>query len=711
MLINVADIEIVSLADLDLEKAAFGHGYYTHLVPKKIRGKDGVERIHWVNPDPGSKVKLKRVSHHRDGVEADHHKEIQATQEIDKKDLLRFSQGDKVVMTWGREKGREGVFRGAIAGPSPRVSIAFLNPKTKKHEAKVVNVNHIKLVHRADAETKKVIERKTVETTNLKGETILVDREDYEKYYKDRDKQKTTQARVAEEATRLAVGGAYARPDGRVLLIESKKAVGAAVNYDVTVLLPDGKKKGRATVDASRLSALVNEQKFERVPRAAALKKRKVYDDATGTWTAYKSETPYSDDLESGALHAKGHFAYSAAGVRVASKEDQAVARKILVEHWPSLEKTVAVRVAKYSAVSDGDVTPADILDGLVGAVASYEPLLDKAAGIAGRLRAYADSYAKNEAEKIHEREMTLVRDDFVNDSDTKVDPTPAVDKAAVKEALGDTNDIIASAFVSKHDAIALEEGLADEADMMSWLYEDKKILDIMQRWTGLGVYESTISKKEAAAELAGFAYNPKTMKPYAVSTIETILLPQELERIKTAFKAEGMAYPEFMHTLKGDVSLRNKLHRNRQAAPLHPKDESVAKVVREKIEAPAGNSEFAGHLIRNGVPLKYVPAVVQLGHRILTGNSVFTEYAKQLPRPVWESGSKALTSWFKEKFPPSVFSGKRGAAMGLSSRFDVESPIKLAIANEEKLKEAEKAAIAEAKHKKEMEKELSGSK
>ena len=678
----------------------------TDIIPiwcrKKFGGKDGVERIHWVNPDPGSKVKLKRVSQHRDWSEADHHKEIERTQEIDKKDLQRFSRGDKVVMTWGKDKGREGVFRGALAGPSPRVSVALLNTKTGKHEAKVINVNRIKLVHRADAETKKLIERKTVETTNLKGETILVDREDYEKYYKDRDKMKTMQERVAEEATRLAPGGTYRNPSGKIIQIDAQTTIGTSVEYDVSVFGPDGKKKGK--VDESHLLASMKKQKFERIPKAASLVNQKVFDDATKKWEKYDAVNPLSFKLETGALHAEGRFPYTAAGVRAPSGDDEMIARKILAEHWPMLEKTVAALIARYPAVSEGDVTPADIIDGLVKAVVSYEPLLDKGSGVRGRLQDYARAYATSEAEKIHEREMTLVRDDFVSDdSGTATDPTSAVDKPTVKEALGDVQDVIASAFVSKQEAMNLEAGLADEADMMSWLYGDEKILDIMKRWTGLGVYESTLNKKEAATALTGIAYDPKTNKPYATSTIETVLLPQELERIKNAFKTEGIAYPEFMHTLKGDANLRNKLHRKRVLAPIYPKDERIAKDLSEKIKTPEENSIYAAHMIRHGVPLKFVPAVVHLGQRILSGQSVPSDYKNTLPREVWETGSKALTSWFKENLPPSVFMGARGLAMGLPRRFDVEGPIKAAIAKEAKIKELAKKAVADAKYKKEL--------
>lgn len=698
MLIDLKNIKVVSLADFDLEKAAFKHGYYTHLVPKKVVGKDGVERIHWVNPDKDKKTKLARVSHHREGTEAEHHAEINQKHVIDPKDLQRFSEGDKVVVSWGADKGREGVFRGDLAGPSPRVSVALFNPKTGKHDAKTMNVNHIKLVHRADEETKKVVERKTVEVTNLKGETILVDRGDFEKYYKDRDKKKTVQERVAEEARRLVVGGVYRRPDGRMIGVESSLKVGSLTRYSIRVVDRRKKADKSGKVDEGRLQAILDEQKYERVPRPMITKEAKTFDEDDGTWKKWVSDKPLSADLESGELHRKGHFGYdSKTGMRVPTEADEDIARKILAEHWSMLERTVSNRVAKYSTVPDGEISPADIIDGLTKAVASYEPLLDTGGGIEGRLRQYADSYARSEAEKIHERETATVRDDLVReDGDTTDAPiTSAVDKAAVKEMLGDLNDIMASAFVSKQDAMILEEGLADEADMMSWLYGDEKILDVMKRWTGIGVFESTITKKEAAAELTGLAYNPATMEPYATSTIETLLLPRELDRITEAFKNEGMVYPEFMATLKKDVNLRNKLARNRKIVPVHPKDEKVIAVVREKVKESKGRAIYAAQLIRRGVSPRYAPVVMQLGDRIMAGRSVPDDYAKQLPREVWKDGAKALTQWFKDQLPVSVFAGKRAAAFNLPQRFDVEGPINKAIADEKRLKEENEQAAS----------------
>ena len=517
MLIDLKNIQVISLTDLDLEKAAFKHGYYTNLVPKKIVGKDGVERIHWVNPDKGKKKKLARVMHHREGAEADHHKEIKTVHEIDEAVLLRFSEGDKVRVAYGKDKGRYGVFRGSIAGPSPRVSVAFYNPTTGRYEAKTLNVNHIEFTSRADETTKKIVERKTVEVTNIKGETILVDRESFEKYYKDRERRKTPQERVAEQKALLEVGAAYRRADGRVFLIQGATKIGDKLEYTIKLADSSKKKMGTTRVDEKRLEAIVNKQKYERVPRVTIHKEVKIYDESAEAWKTYKTSKPLSADLESGYLHNKGHFGYNDKGFRTSTPADEDLARKILAENWPMLERVVATTIAKYG-IPEGDVTPSDIIEPLVKAVAGYEPLLDTGGGIEGRLKDYARSYAKSEAEKIHEREMSTVRDDFVGDDGAPAAPVSVVDRPAVEEMLGDPGDIIASAFISKQDAIVLEEGLADEADLMSWLYGDEKILDIMKRWTGLGEFESTLSKKEAAAELTGIAYNPATMEPYAAN-------------------------------------------------------------------------------------------------------------------------------------------------------------------------------------------------
>ncbi len=681
MFLDASNFVVVSVDELLLEKAGFKHGYFTNLVPKKIVGKDGVERIYWVKPDAGKKPKLTRVVHHREGEEKDHHEDIKRDHVIDSKDMVRFSEGDKVKITWGSEKGREGVFRGSIAGPSPRVSVAFLNPKTGKHEAKTMNVNHIELVHRANDVTKKVVERKTVEVTNAKGETTLVDRGDYEMYYKDKERKKTIQERVAEEKTKLTVGGTYRRPDGRVFVVKSTRKVGTKMEYEVDFHVPGIKTTITKTIGDSLLQSTLKNQKYERVPRLHNPK-------AVGK--------PLSIELETGELHRKGHFKYAAGGYRQATKEDEDIARRILAEHWPMLEKTVSATTMKYPSVTEGDVTPATFIDALVKAVASYEPLLGEGSGIEERLRQYARSYARSEAVKIHEREMSTVRDDFLPDDTDKKSPLSSIDKTAVDEFLaGDSNDIIASPFVSKEEAILLEEGLADEADLMSWLYEDQKILDVMKRWTGIGVFQATLTRRQAAEELAGYVYNPKTMKPYATSTIETVLLPKELERIKEAFKAEASSYPDFKATLKKDVSLRSAMERKRKLAPVHPKDERVIKEVRTEMKKPDHRAEYAAQMIRLGIAPKDAPTIMQIGDRILAGSAVPSKYHTMLPRRLWETGSKALTAWFKERLPASVFSGKRAAALNLPSRFDVEKPIKAAIANEEREKEAQRQAAS----------------
>ena len=694
MIIDISNIEVFSLRNFDLEKAGFKHGYYTHLVPKKVRGKDGVERIHWVNPDPGKKAKLSRITHFSEGKPENHKDDIKRDHEIKDEDMVRFSEGDKVEGTKGKHKGLQGVLRGPVAGPTPRVSVAFHNAKTDKHEAKILNVNDIKLVHRADDATKKVIERKTVEVTNIKGETILVDRSDYEKYYKDREKRKSPKQNVEDIAKEVIVGGTYQRPDGRSIVITSSKKMLGKETFNLEIRASkDAKPTKGKDIDSDRLKRIVEKQGYKRVPRAALLKAAGGIDP--------KNNKPFSIQLETGELHEKGAFQYDAAGYRVASTEDEVIARNILAEHWVYLQRVVASRVMKYPAVSEGDITPADIMDGLIKGITTYEPLLDTGGGIKGRLEQYADAYAKSEAVKIQERENSTVRDDFADDTDTKIDPTSAVDKGLVKEVLGDTNDIIASAFISKEDAILLDEGLTDETDMMQWLYENEQVIDIMKRWTGLGEFESTLTKKEAAAELfaTGLVKNPSTGEPYKASSIEVNILPKELIRIKEAFEDEAAVYPDFMATLKKDRNLRQKLSRNRKILPAHPKDAQVMKVTLDEVKKPASRAKFAAKIKSLGVPLNRVGAVMQLADRILAGRSVPTSYAAQLPRDAWEIGSKALTQWFKETLPPSVFMGKRAAALNLPRRFDIETPIKEAIAREDLIKEELQQAAGRVKY------------
>lgn len=711
MLIDVGRLKIVSLADLDmdLEKAGFKHGYYTHLVPKKIRGKDGVERIYWVSPDAGKKQKLSRVLHFNDGEERDHHTEIATSHEIDKDAMLRFSAGDKVATTHGKDKGREGIFRASMKGDAPRVSVAFLNPKTGKYSAETHNVNHIKLVHRANDDTSKVVERKTVETTNLLGETTLVDRDDYDRYYGPRSAPgyETQQEKIDKIATTPVTGGVYERPDGRRLAIGPAVTMGGVTRYDVTLTTPGAKPK-TGSIEESKLTEQLKASGYRRLP-AKAIHAPKKYvvptaveetapdgtkttktvwappklgkdgepvDDTGGKWVKDDGGKPLSAALERGELHAKGHFAFNPAGRRILTPEDQVLAVQILAEHWTNLERVAAVAAGRYPSVAHEEVTASDISEALISAVASYEPLLDvNGWGISHRLQKQAKGSAKRLAMQIHEREMSMVRDDWADDS---VDSKPAtpMDKAALEE-WGDTNDIIASAFISKHDAMVLDEGLRDEADLMSWLYGDEKILDIMKKWTGVGVFEASLNKKEAAEALVGYVYNPATMKPYALSTIETVLLPKELERITAAFKAEGKIDPTFLHTLKQDITLRANLTRKRKYGEIHPKDVSVVRAKAEEVKKPSDRANFAADLIRRGVPMADVPLVIQVADRILSGmarpGGGGKEYLSMIPMRLWDTAPAALTGWFRDTF------GKPGK---LPVHLDFEAPFKEAMAS-----------------------------
>ena len=115
---------------------------------------------------------------------------------------------------------------------------------------------------------------------------------------------------------------------------------------------------------------------------------------------------------------------------------------------------------------------------------------------------------------------------------------------------------------------------------------------------------------------------------------------------------------------------------------PTHPKDERVIKVEREKMKEPVGRSRYAASLIKNGIAPRDVPLLMQVGDRIISGASLFpSEYHTLLPERLWVTGSKALTQWFKEVLPESVFESDRAIIHNLPSRFDIEGAINSHIA------------------------------
>ena len=694
LIVDINKIQMVSFSDL-LEKAGFKHGYYTNLVPQKIMGKDGVVRIHWVNPDKGKKEKLSRVFQSRDGTETEHHAEIKKDHAIDSAALVRFSAGDKVVGLRGGDKGREGVLRSNLAGVSPRVTVAFHNPATDKHEAKVMNVNHIALVHRANPDTEKLIARKTVEVTDINGKKQLLNKDRYAAFLEKKlSPDKTPKERAEEAANTFAIGNIYRSSPGAILEIIGEGGSGEEKRFILNIheLKPGKKKTHSKSVSQKKLEYLLDTKAIARVPSG-------VLRAEANRLAGVKPTKPLSTALELGDLHQKGHFAFDVNGKRVSSAEDDALARQILAENWTRLENAVAAVASKYKGVPEGEITASTILDGLSKGVVSYDPMLDKTGGLSGRLDRYAEAYAKSECEKAQLRSQLLVS--ASNPSDEGVTPgSLMLDAAIAKEAEDESAELRIPPFISAPDTILLTEGLNDEADLMSWLYGSDDIRDIMMRWTGLGKFEADLTAKEAAAALSGLAYNPKTMEPYTASGIETWLLPNEKKRIIAAFQEEGKQYPEFRHTMESNVKLRDKVRASRKMVAADAKDFPTIAETHAEIKAPAGRAKMAADLVRLGIPMNDAHYAMDLADRILSGAGVaMDEYAKRLPHRMWGTAPAILETWFKEKFKkdPKTFlmapaireyeyereGLEKHGPVTLMRRFDVVSPFRRALTQE----------------------------
>jgi hypothetical protein len=214
-------MEIYSVVPEDFEKgvSARNHSYFTHLVPVKKVGKDGVRRTYWVNPselkkkpNPRTKKhKLTMIDHLEGGEKDDHLNAIKAKHDIDPKDVSHFHLGDKVKIlvppaAQKHMKGEEVVYRGSLTRSktgTPMVSVAYKDKRTGKRKLFNVNVNNIEKTGDATKETKKIVS-KGVEKTDIHGDTVLVDGKK-----KTKTKKETSKEAISREETKIEAGSAY----------------------------------------------------------------------------------------------------------------------------------------------------------------------------------------------------------------------------------------------------------------------------------------------------------------------------------------------------------------------------------------------------------------------------------------------------------------------------------------------------------------------
>jgi hypothetical protein len=665
-IINLDGIELVSFDDEVLVKGRKGgmqHGYYTHLIPKKIRGKDGVERIHWINPDPTKAPKLRLVEHHNVGKENEHLKGIEREHGIESKDLVRYGAGDKVEVVDKAGKASEGIFRGSVASESnmtPRVSVAVKSPKTDKWQARTVNVNDIRLVHRATEETKAAIKKKTIEVETRSGGLTRVDTADYEKYYADASERNIETPEEQHELLNatVALGSVYTRlSDGirwRVDEIRSKtdsepsKVLLQAMNPAKD--MADSKR--RMTVQADAFKRALIDGQFRREPGnthadlktqplSAALERGLFLNG--GDYVAYNkgvhpdpaggpAEIVYTPETRTTAPQVKfdenGKFQW------VNPEEGRKLAGQIIAENLKAVKSAAYNAAARYSNVSklDAEGMLGEVYEPLLGAILTYEPLIgDSATGIEGRLRTYAGAYARDYARAIHDRKV-LEDQDWGSEEDG---PTLAsYDKEP--DAYSEEQSLVAAPFVHSQDAMVLEEGLKDEADLLDWLYGNSYTATVMSKWMGLGKFEATLTKKEAAQALYGHLVHEKTRLPVALSTIETEYLPKQRERIISALKVEAYNDPNFEATMALNLRLRDSMRQKRanKEDEIFVADKPILEEAAEGYNGePKVKAKVAAELIKLGVGLKDSPRMVQVVDQIFTGHLRPSEYALEIPK------------------------------------------------------------------------------
>lgn len=615
-----------------LEKA-IPHGYYTHLVPKKIQGSDGVTRIYWVNPDPGKPQKLRLVHHAKGGETTAHHAEIKAARGIEEKDLVRYSEGDIVEITAGvGTKGKQGIYRGSLASDknaTPRVSIAIDDPKTGKMKSVTANVNNIRLVSRASNESKEKIGRSTVEVKTAKGTTTLVDKADYKKYYEGRAPKETPKEKLDKFVSAVQDGGVYERvSDGRRIVVTMQHPDSDGITYQ-NLGLP-GKPRPKKIHIASRksLEKRLKSGEFKRVsipqtPKLAGNDKTR--------------------DIEAGGMLERGEIVFDANGQpQFRDKAAQQYAIEAIFENWDLIGVRTREELKRWPLVQGDDVQGVDFIEGLVKAVASYNPFQG---ALPGRLGATARAYARAKAWSANQKNMVTVAAESEADEGAREAAggsgagTVPLDRVTDEDSLTEYS----TSPISVTDAIDLMEGLRDELDLLQWLYEDEGVVEALSRWTGLGRFEADYTRKEAAAAMEGLLANPKDGTRYAANTIETNFMPLFIRDLKEQIDTESSKYPEFKSTLIKDLRLRDKIHRKRQLADTGEKPYSTGALSAEAkhaaeadtvlAEEKAGRKALAGRLRAVGVKPEDVRKMTDVVEGIMTGHIAHTQYRKYIPR------------------------------------------------------------------------------
>ncbi|MBI9086811.1 MAG: hypothetical protein JEZ11_24655 [Desulfobacterales bacterium] len=611
-----------------LEKALFKHAYYSHLVPTVILGKDGIKRIHWVNPDKG-KPKMNLVGHFHEGERTDHHTQLTTDNVIDLNHVTHFASGDKVRIKSGKYKGQVGIFTGSYSttgNVSPRTSIKFPDASGIWKTANPISASNLELVHRATDQTKDAIAPKSVATVNRFGQPTVVSKT-YLATKKDTGPVESAQARHERMGRELTPGIMFARAsDGAKVLIHSE-ALDGKLHLKLIDASPKAKKEG--FIEKTHFQKLVDAGTYHRVG---------ISPHAPGT-THQKSRM-----LETGELHHNGSVTYDQYGRPTLKHE---VLMAIIFENWANVKRTISLVTAAFPTVDESELSGVDMMDQIQNAVNTFEPYHDTP--VSQRIHFYVKDAAKKKASQMHEINKLRVRRDQ-GDDDTSSD---GLDKINTDDD-SPTNelDLGGGGFVNKLDALTFDDILEDEADMVRWVAGNDEFADVVMRMTGLGVREATITKDEAAKELFGKMVNSAGI-PLTLNSIRN-KLTRFYNTLVDEFRAEIQKDPTFEHTLRLSIQMRDKMHRKRDI--IESGDLKTMKAVAKKFDGGRNaRGDIAAMLIKHGADVASTGNLVKMTEDILSGTIKPVEYSRVIQS---EAHAQALQDTLKEMIKASTATG-----------------------------------------------------
>ena len=645
-ILNHHELDITSLLDTELLEKAIKHAYFSHLVPVRKRGVDGVTRTYWVNPDPkklkktkSKKSKLQVVSAHNDGTHDEHRAEILKDHEIDfDKDVTSLHHGDVVKLTKdkaGLKPGTEGIFDGLYVrgvNKTPTISVKVKNAKGD-YVSKQVNVNAVELVKRGNSDTRDKI-TKPAAASRVPATSAETNQQRHERLGKE-----------------VVPGGIYIRnSDGQQIFTSA--IVGDKIK--VTVLSAKGKGK-EGYVETSKIQGLLNACKYTRMikPKTALYESsmapvkdasgNTVTDPATGKpkMVIQKRLTPNlaSRMLESGEFHRQGVVKYDSAGK---GNVDQDSARKIIVEQWPTIDAAVGTAVSKYDGVDQSDIDVSDIIRAATNAINTFEPYMNN--DVQPWIRQYVYDKANKKAQSLHD--MRRLKTALAPVDGDGASPVSRIPTNSSGEPI---SDIASGGFNTALDSIILGEGIEEEADFLAWHIDNPEVAAVVGDWLGLGAREQTYNRKEAAAALVGIMKNPATGEAYSQSSIER-MLTEIKTKLVGELRNEFHKYPEFQRDLGRNLRLRNKIANKREVSADVPI--KVRSILDKHDGGRKSKAEIAAKLIHAGVPMSEAPDLVDITERIIRGDISPMDYHKIIPERHQERVQMALDRILNIKGP-----------------------------------------------------------